>query len=1584
MKLRTGLAALLGVVLVTPVISLVTASSASADPCGPEGNEIACENSKPGNPSSEWGITGAGDDSIQGFATDISVDAGNRIDFKVDTDASAYTITIYRIGYYGGDGARRITSVTPSANLPQNQPNCYRDTTTEITDCGNWGVSASWNVPATAVSGVYIAKLDRADTNESSHITFIVRDDDSNSDVVFQTSDTTWQAYNNYGGSSFYVGGGNGRAYKLSYNRPFATRSGGTSHDFFFANEYPAVRFLERNGYDVSYMSGIDTDRYGSLLTNHKTFLSVGHDEYWSGRQRANVEAARDAGVNLQFLSGNEVYWRTRYEASKDGTNTPYRTLVTYKESWAQQKLDPTAESTGTWRDPRYAPKSQGGGLPENSLTGTIFMSNLTDLPVTVKKSQGGLRLWRNTGLSSMTADQTELAPHTVGYESDEDQDNGFRPPGTIRLSETTGFIPGQYMRDFGRTTGDGTTTHSLTLYRAASGALVFGAGSVQWTWGLDSEHDNPYHDETADRRMQQAQVNLLADMGAQPTTLMTGLNAATKSTDTTGPTVAITSPTAGSTQPNGTKVTLTGTAVDTGGGVVAGVEYSLDDGTSWHPATGTTAWSVTYVQPGVGSTPIRVRAVDDSANIGASATRSFNVTCPCSILGQREVPTTWNAVTSPATPSANDGGAAELGLRFTPQADGYVAGVRFFKGAGNTGTHVGSLWSSSGERLAQVTFTNESSGGWQSATFSQPVAVAAGARYTVSYTAPAGHYAVAPWAFAAKGFEAYPFEVEGGYGAAPAGVYANAGQFPASSYQNPNYFVDVLFTTTDDSPLTATNQWPLAGSSSVPRNTTVSARFTKPVVASTVGLRLTDSVGNQVAGSTAYDSTTRTVTFTPSANLAGFVTYTATLSGQDSGGTAISTGKTWSFRTAKPPAAAGVCPCSLYDEDATPTVLQDPENAQLTLGVRFRADVAGTVTGVKFYKGVNNAAPHTGTLWSANGAVLAQGTFTDESTTGWQTLTFAEPVQIQANTDYIASYRTNGYYSATPNAFASSDLSKPPLRVTSTAGAYAYGTGFPAATSPSSYMVDVVFEKGAPTLTMTSRSPVPGAVEVPRSTNVVASFSSAINSGYTMSVTSGGQPVQGTTMLGNSGTTLTFDPTSLLPAAADVTVTISGVTSTEGASLPTQTWTFRTRSAETPDNQTLFGDVVPAVEAQDDASPVEVGTVFSPTRDGRVTAIRFYKGAGNGGTHVGSLWNMAGQRLAQVTFTNETASGWQQATLSSPVEVQAGVSYLVSYLAPQGHYATTSQFFATAYAAGDLTAPAGTNGRYLYGAAGGFPQYSFGSTNYFADVVFERAGPTISVTERVPEPGTTEVATSVNPSITFSTAIASGWNMSVTANGSAVAGSAALSSDGRTLRFTPSAALPAGATVSVTVSGVVSTDGANLPTQTWSFTTVPPVVTEVSLFTGVTPQNASTFDLMPIEVGTAFTTSVAGSVTAIRFYKGSGNTGTHVGSLWNAAGTRIAQVTFTNETATGWQQATLATPVALTPGAVYVVSYYAPNGRYSSTPAALTQSRTVGPLTAPGGANGRYRYGIGGGLPNRSWNSTNYFVDVRFRPASP
>ena len=130
------------------------------------------------------------------------------------------------------------------------------------------------------------------------------------------------------------------RAYKVSLNRPFATRDYRAVNMPFNA-EYPMIRWLEANGYDVAYMTGLDGDRRGALIKNHKVFLSVGHDEYWSGPQRENVEAARDAGVHLAFFSGNDVFWKIRWEPSTDESRTPYRTFVTYKETHANAKIDP-------------------------------------------------------------------------------------------------------------------------------------------------------------------------------------------------------------------------------------------------------------------------------------------------------------------------------------------------------------------------------------------------------------------------------------------------------------------------------------------------------------------------------------------------------------------------------------------------------------------------------------------------------------------------------------------------------------------------------------------------------------------------------------------------------------------------------------------------------------------------------------------------------------------------------------------------------------------------------------------------------------------------------------------------------------------------------------------------------------------------------------------------------------------------------------------------------------------------------------------------------------------------------------------
>jgi hypothetical protein len=606
--------------------------------CAAPANAIVAENCLAGQPASEWDIVGVGDTSIEGYAAQFSVNRGTSVQFKVRTGASAYRFDIYRMGYYNGAGARRIATVSPLAALPQTQPACLNDAATGLIDCGNWAVSGSWAVPATATSGIYFAKVTRTDTGGASHIFFVVRDDASTSKMLFQTSDTTWQAYNSWGGNSLYTGNPAGRAYKVSYNRPFNTRVVDGGQDWVFATEYPMVRWLERNGYDVSYFSGIDSDRFGSLIQNHGVFLSVGHDEYWSGTQRANVEAARNAGVHLAFFSGNEVFWKTRWENSIDGSGTPYRTLVTYKETHADAKIDPNAAWTGTWRDARFSPPADGG-RPENALTGTIFMANATgqNYSIVIPEADGKMRFWRNTSVSTLAAGQSATLPvGTLGYEWDADLDNGSRPPGLVRLSSTTLTING-VLQDNGSAYGNGTLNHALTFYKHSSGARVFGAGTIQWSWGLDANHDGP--SMVTDGRMQQATVNLFADMGAQPASLQAGLSAATASADVAAPTSAITAPAAGANLALNSAVTISGTASDTGGGVVGGVEVSVDGGTTWRRATGRVNWSFSWTPTVAGSYTVRSRAADDSGNLESpSAGRTVTVgadTTPPGITGR-------------------------------------------------------------------------------------------------------------------------------------------------------------------------------------------------------------------------------------------------------------------------------------------------------------------------------------------------------------------------------------------------------------------------------------------------------------------------------------------------------------------------------------------------------------------------------------------------------------------------------------------------------------------------------------------------------------------------------------------------------------------------------------------------------------------------------------------------------------------------------------------------------------------------------------------------------------------------------------
>ena len=752
-------------------------SQASVDPT------IASENARPGAPASEWDVSGAGDPGIQGFATRISVLAGQTVDFKVTTASPAFRIDIYRLGYYAGLGARHVATVPSASTIAQAQPDCLSDAATGLVDCGNWSVSASWVVPVDAVSGVYLARLVREDTLGASHAVFIVRDTTRNADILFVTADTTWQAYNQYGGNSLYTGSPAGRAYKVSYNRPFTTRQY-APEDWIFNAEYPMIRWLEANGYDVAYASGVDAHADGSALLGHRVLLSVGHDEYWSGPQRAHVEAARDAGVNLAFFAGNDVFWKTRFEPGIDAEAAPHRTLVCYKETHAGSKIDPSPEWTGTWRDPRFSPPSDAG-RPENALTGTIFTVNCCTYPMTVGAEFGALRFWRHTTVASLApATSATLPGGVLGYEWNEAPGDASAPPGLVRLSSTTVGVP-QRILDYGSNYGPGVATHNLTLYRAPSGALVFSAGTVQWSWGLDSTHDRG--NDPPDLRMQQATVNLLADMGVHAGTLAGDLIPATESTDTAPPTIVVTFPADGATIPVGATTVITGTATDADG-VVGAVEVSVDDGLTWRPAEGRASWSFAFAPMAAGTARIRARAADDSANL-SPPTDPIAV----SVEGEPCLTTLYDASVVPANANANDGTPIEVGVKFRSSVAGVVKGVRFYKGSQNTGAHVGRLYSRAGVLLASKAFSNPTPSGWQQVLFDVPVAIEADTTYVVSYFSPAGWYAFQGNAFASP-IVRPPLRGLANNEDGPNGVYKYGGGFPTDSYQASSYFVDIVF----------------------------------------------------------------------------------------------------------------------------------------------------------------------------------------------------------------------------------------------------------------------------------------------------------------------------------------------------------------------------------------------------------------------------------------------------------------------------------------------------------------------------------------------------------------------------------------------------------------------------------------------------------------------------------------------------------------------------------------------------------------------------------------------------------------------
>jgi hypothetical protein len=484
---------------------------AQATPCDSPANPVVAENCQPG--TDEWQISNYSS-AIEGFVSKDSAQPGDTVEFLVNTTASRFDLRVYRIGYYDGLGGRLIYSLDGLTG--QQQPDCITNYQTGLTTCSNWNISHSLTIPDDWVSGIYLVKLIHGEDGGERFMTFVVRDDERDADILYQQSNTTYHAYNNYGGKSLYSSNSGRcdtvtqapRAAMVSFNRPYSAAM--TDPNFFFRAEYPMVYWLEAQGYDVVYSTNLDTHRSGvpgnaNELLDHQVFLSVGHDEYWSQEMRDAITAARDAGVHIGVFSANTAYWRIRIEPDPV-TGEADSVIVGYK-STEGGPADPISP-TGTWRDPA------GINDPENSLLGVQYIgdNDLLYFPLRVTAEQARHPFYRNTPLQEMPPGTVvTIGEEIFGWEWDAVEDNGGTPDGLEILAASP--VAGKFLNDEGNFVNavTGERVAHTTLYSAPSGAIVFSSGTIQWSWGLALVEPDPI--------IQQMTYNLLTDMGAQPAT---------------------------------------------------------------------------------------------------------------------------------------------------------------------------------------------------------------------------------------------------------------------------------------------------------------------------------------------------------------------------------------------------------------------------------------------------------------------------------------------------------------------------------------------------------------------------------------------------------------------------------------------------------------------------------------------------------------------------------------------------------------------------------------------------------------------------------------------------------------------------------------------------------------------------------------------------------------------------------------------------------------------------------------------------------------------------------------------------------
>jgi len=455
-----------------------TSAAATSAPAAAAQPFPVAENSRPG--TSAWRITNLGaDDAIEGYADQQSVLPGQSFRLYVSTTARSFRVDAFRFGWYSGHQARLVWTSTSVRG--------QRQTAVRITP-GTHMVTAPWR-PSMTVStagwpvGSYLLRLD-ASSGAQRYVPITVRSASTAGAVVILDDNTTWQAYNAWGGYSLYQGPDglpSDRGYAVSFDRPYD----GDGAVRFLAFDEEATVLAEHTGVPLAYETDVDVDQHPGLLDGARAVISLGHDEYYSLAMRNALMTARNAGTNLAFLGANTIYRHIRFA---DGD----RVIICYKVA----SLDPLsgqddADTTQQWRDP---PDPR----PESVLTGVFYECNPVSAPWVVYDPSSWI--FAGTG-----AYKGESFPGMVGPEYD-------------RLNPSVPFPRPMQVLAHSPLTCDGFSTYSDSVYyTVASGAGVFASGTMRWVCAMRGPSCGHGLNRAAERFVDRATQNLLRAFAAGP-----------------------------------------------------------------------------------------------------------------------------------------------------------------------------------------------------------------------------------------------------------------------------------------------------------------------------------------------------------------------------------------------------------------------------------------------------------------------------------------------------------------------------------------------------------------------------------------------------------------------------------------------------------------------------------------------------------------------------------------------------------------------------------------------------------------------------------------------------------------------------------------------------------------------------------------------------------------------------------------------------------------------------------------------------------------------------------------------------------